>query len=124
MTTTDFIYNRLKSISLNFPDICIRYDYQSDRKRHLIEVSPSFVFHNDIDYMKAESDLESEFESLFPLDEIVFISSDSLISIRKVLFEFGPYTMSSKFSKATPVTIVNCPDEFSYGIENNYALAA
>lgn len=44
MTTTDFIYNHLKSISLNFPDICIRYDYQSDRKRHLIEVSPSFVF--------------------------------------------------------------------------------
>lgn len=111
MTTNDFLYSRLSDISLNFPDLCIRYEYQSDRRRHLIEVLPSFVFHNDLDYMKAESELESDFERLFPEEEVIFISADSLLSIRNAIFELGPYTMSSSFSKATPVTVVNCPDE-------------
>ncbi len=111
MTTNDFLYSRLSDISLNFPDLCIRYEYQSDRRRHLIEVLPSLVFHNDLDYMKAESELESDFERLFPEEEVIFISADSLLSIRNAIFELGPYTMSSSFSKATPVTVVNCPDE-------------
>lgn len=88
MTAQDFIIKRLNSIVSLFSDIKFRYEVRSGTN-HIIEVTPLSIYNDNKDYLKAEADFESEFEYLFPDDQILFVSEDSLTQIKSVQFEFG-----------------------------------
>lgn len=88
MTPEDFISNHLKRILSVSPEIRIRYEHRRESMCHIIEVLPAAIFHNNLDYLKAEADLESVFETWFPDNEIIFITSDSLLEISEATHEY------------------------------------
>jgi hypothetical protein len=91
---------------------------------HIIEIIPETVFHDDLDYIKTESDLESEFEKLFPDEEIIFITADSLLEIKEVVREFGYFQLNFDLTKGNYVTILNGFDDCLNNMMDNFALAA
>lgn len=124
MTSENFLINSLNRISSVFTNIRIRYEHRKDVMCHIIEVVPDSVFHEDLDYLKAESDLEADFESRFPDEEIIFITSGSLLEIKDVVREFGGNLMSFDLTKGNYVTILNGYDDFLNNLMDNFALAA
>ncbi len=81
-------------------------------------------FKEDKDYIIFEAKLEEEFENLFPDENIIFISDDSLSEIRNVEFKLDK----------TSITFDNEANNIDFVVEgfvndisqysNNYALAS
>ena len=119
-TAKEFLIDNLNRLSELFSEIHIRYEIRNNK--HIIEIVPVFVFENDENYLKAEVVLEKQFEQLFPDEEIVFISEDSLTQIKNAEYEFGKNQMSFDAGVLIPDII----DGYSavYTGEINYALAA
>ena len=119
MKSKEFIKNSLNNLFDKF-DIKLRYEYRESTTSHLIEVIPLHVFEEDKDYMQAEFNFENEFEELFPNENIVFISEDSLTEIKESEFELGYDTNSledyTSFFEFDFEEIIDTQD--------NYALAA
>jgi hypothetical protein len=124
MKSEDFLINHLNRISSVFPEIRIRYEHRRECLCHIIEIIPETVFHDDLDYIKTESDLESEFEKLFPDEEIIFITADSLLEIKEVVREFGYFQLNFDLTKGNYVTILNGFDDCLNNMMDNFALAA
>jgi hypothetical protein len=124
MTSEEFLINRLNRISSVFPEIRIRYEHRAESQTNIIEVIPQSVFDNNLDYMKAEAELESEFEKLFPIEEIIFITENSLLEIKNVIRKFGYCQMSFDFSKVGFINITGGYSEYLNSGLDNFALAA
>jgi len=124
MTAQDFILKRLNRIVSLFSDIRFRYEVRSVNN-HIIEVTPLSIYNDNEDYLKAEADFENEFEYLFPDDQILFVSEDSLTQIRNVQFEFCNNILGYKIGIIETTQLVN---EQSYtesmSPDNYFALAA
>lgn len=89
MKPTEFLERKLNKIFVQFTDIKIRYEYRANTCSHLIEVTPLAFFKENEKYILLEDELEEEFETLYPNENIVFISEDSLTEIRTPNFELG-----------------------------------
>jgi len=89
MKAKEYILNKLTELSTLFTDISIRYEFRTNTNSHLIEVTPLYFYENNQDYLIAESNIEDEFESLFPSENVVFISENSLTEIKEAELEFG-----------------------------------
>jgi len=79
-----FIKEKLKEIKKQFPNITFKYEQTIDVNK--IKVTPVELFDSD-DYIEVEEKLSNEFEELFPNEEILFISDNSLTEIENVEFE-------------------------------------
>jgi len=120
-TAKEFLIDNLNWLSESFPEINIRYEIRNNN--HIIEIVPVSIFENDENYLKAELLLEKQFEQLFPDEEIIFISEDSLTQIKNAEYEFGKDKMSFDVGIMEPVIISNDFDVI-YAGETNFALAA
>ncbi len=89
MKAKEYIINKLTELSTLFTDIRIRYEFRINTNSHLIEVTPLCFYESNQDYLIAESNIEDEFESLFPSENVVFISENSLTEIKEAELEFG-----------------------------------
>ena len=89
MQTVDFIENWLKNIAINFQEAKIRYEYRKSTQSHLIEILPLSFFEHEEAYLIGEIQFEDEFQRLFPNENLVFISEDSLTKIKHSDFELG-----------------------------------
>jgi len=105
MSAKEFLTDKLKKMSLKFKDIKIRYEYRKSTMSHIVEVIPLLIFNNDEEYMRVEFELEEEFENLFPDEDIVFVSEDSLTEIKNPDLVLG-YDYKSII------------DNFSYNVED------
>jgi len=101
MTAKNFILNRLEELSERFPEVRFTYEFRSGSNTHVIEVLPLGFFQENDQYLESEYLFEKEFEEAFPNEEILFISSDSLVQIEKaertfglLLFSFEPESYS------------------------------
>ena len=122
-TAKEFLIDNLNRLSELFSEIHIRYEYRKNTNSHIIEVIPLSVFYKNKDYIKAEIWLEKQFENLFPDEDIVFISENSLTQIKNAEYEFGNNQMSFDVGILIPNTVdSNINEEFAG--ETNYALAA
>ena len=83
MTAENFIKEKLKKLIEKFPDISIRYEKNKNTGSHLIEILPLHFFNSNVDYMKEEWDIGEEFENNYPEEDILFISEESLVEIKK-----------------------------------------
>jgi|SRR5690554_785721 len=125
MKSKQYLFEKLQELSLNFKDIKIRYEYRLNTSSHIVEVIPLAVFQNDEEYMIAEANLEDEFESLFPQEDIVFVSEDSLTEIQRPDLLLGYESVTFENASSSVELIVE-----GYGLEvdyagcANYALAA
>lgn len=130
MKSVDFLSNSLEILHDKFSKCNIRYEFISNTNVHLIEVTPVDFYNNDL-YINEELLLEEEFETLYPNEEIVFISEDSLNKIENPLLELYSKkegTISADFSVMD--NFINFSEYVAEDyknenvIENNYALAA
>lgn len=127
MHSVDLIIKELKHISNTIEGVEIRYEFDKCNLIHLVEVKPLDLFENNSIYLDKEIELEDKFYELFPKENLVFISEDSLSKIEnpdlilplKIKYEnqiitplkfnglFGMFDLDSKIEE-----------------NNNYALAA
>ena len=89
MIAKDFIEEKLRLLASKFIDIQIRYEYRANTNSHLIEIIPLSFFEGNETYFEEEAKIEDEFEQLFPSENIVFISEDSLTVIKRADLELG-----------------------------------
>ena len=83
-----FLKDRLKDISSKIEEIELWYEFNSKRLVHTIKVTPISFYEDCKDYIDLEEELEIDFIKLFPNEEIIFITSDSLIDISNPLYVY------------------------------------
>lgn len=81
MTPSEFINKKIEYLKFKFKDIEIKYQYKITTDTHIIKISPLSLYKNNIEYLFDENDFENEFNKLYPFEEILFISEDSLTKI-------------------------------------------
>jgi hypothetical protein len=89
MKSREFIEKNLRSLALKFDEAKIRYEYRESTQSHIIEVVPLNFYEKNESYMEEEDRIEDEFEELFPTENIIFISEESLTEINKPDYELG-----------------------------------
>ncbi len=125
MKSKEFLIKKLKELASKFEDIKIRYEYHQSTYSHLIEVIPLSIFENDKAYMLAEEKLENDFENLFPDEDIVFISEDSLTEIKNPELLLGYEEVIFNNTVTVPEFMVEgFTEEIDFSDFTNYALAA
>lgn len=134
MTSLNFLKERLQEIVNNFNDVTISYEYLEYSNTHIVELYPVEIFENDKRYMELEVSLENDFNNLYPNEEIVFVSENSVTRVENV---------QESFTSENRLFIIHCmteeedcgddcdcyrPYDFlnvpTQNKENNYALAA
>ncbi len=124
MNTKEFIYNRLDKLSKVFPEVQFSYEHRALPNTHVIEVLPLAFFENNAAYLDAEFLLESEFHQLFPEEEILFVSEESLIQVEEPECVFGFHLFSFESDSVLEFD-AHTPIEESYTINTPvFAFAA
>lgn len=81
MNPQEFINKKIEYLKFKFKDIEIKYQYKITTDTHIIKISPLSLYENNIEYVMEEEDVENEFNKLYPSEELLFISEDSLTKI-------------------------------------------
>lgn len=81
MKPSEFINKKIEYLKFKFKDIEIKYQYKITTNTHVIHISPLSLYENNIEYLFEEEDIENEFIKLYPSEELLFISEDSLTKI-------------------------------------------
>ncbi|WNM19484.1 hypothetical protein [Flavobacterium capsici] len=120
-----FIEEKLKMLFERFPKANIRYEHRESTNTHVVEITPLFFYNND-SYRVIETEIEDEFEVLFPAETIIFISEDSLNKISNPNIEhLGERKGKVCIIQTTHIQFFNFTNiSPKYFGENNYALAA
>lgn len=126
MKSIDYIQSKLEKLFLDLPEIKIRYQYNKNTQTHLIEVLPVSLFETDEVYIDSEFEIEEEFESLFPGEEILFITKGSLSEITIPDFTWGYEHIIFDFENVINEDYFEFPQFSNETIDNceNLALAA
>ena len=83
MDSKTYILKELETLITKFPDIRVRYEYDSNALVHFVEIVPNEVYHLDNEYIIWENNMDDRFIELFPTENICFISDDALVGIEK-----------------------------------------
>lgn len=81
MKPSEFINKKIEYLKFKFKDIEIKYQYKITTNTHIIKILPLSLYENNIEYLFEEEDIENEFIKLYPSEELLFISEDSLTKI-------------------------------------------
>ena len=84
MDSKTYILKELETLIIKFPNIRIRYEYDSSALVHFIEVVPNEIYHLNNEYIAWENNMDDRFIALFPTENICFISDDALVGIENV----------------------------------------
>lgn len=129
MTSVDFIIEELIKLHAEFPESNIRYEFKPLSKVHIIEILPLEFFSNNELYMAHELNLEEKFFDLYPLEELIFVSEDSLNKVLSPVFETcseqsGGFRSQFTESKDFASYFNFIENDYQSSGKNNYALAA
>jgi hypothetical protein len=89
MNPIEFLKNELKSIAEKFPNVHIKYGFNSFIETHIVELLPLIEYTGNKELDKAWIPLSLQFMQEYADDNIAFISSDSPLSLKEVTFEFN-----------------------------------
>ncbi len=117
MTAKSFIVKRLKQLSDRFGKERFAYGYRSVSNTHVIEVLPLCFFQNNKEYLDEEYLLETAFKKKFPEEEILFVSSDSLIQLDCPEQTFGSLLFSFEAAPSMNRQDIEIP-----GVEVSYSV--
>lgn len=84
-----FVKNKLELLSKEIEGLKFRYEYQDFMRNHIVEITPLDVYESDKNYRNLELLIESEFETKFPDEEILFVTEGSLIKISEENISFA-----------------------------------
>ena len=79
-TAKNFIIMEINNIINKIDGIKIRYEQRNNN--HIVEVIPIELFDNELLYIDAETRIEEEFEKLYPKENLIFVSENSLTKIK------------------------------------------
>lgn len=97
MPTIEYLTKKLKELHDNCPYLDIKYEYKNHLNTHVIDVRPKEFFENDEHYVSAQLSLEDKFEELFPMEEILFITDNGLISIDQPILVLNAHILDDFF---------------------------
>jgi len=126
MNSQEFIIDKLRNLSYKYSDLKIRYEFRANTLSHIIEILPVTFFETKLEFIVDEVELEKEFEQAYPLENIVFVSENSLTEIRRVDLELGYDGKIYIYSDSLPeFEVVGYSDVIETTmLQNTYALAA
>lgn len=126
MNSQEFIIDKLRNLSYKYSDLKIRYEFRANTLSHIIEILPVTFFETKLEFIVDEVELEKEFEQAYPIENIVFVSENSLTEIRRVDLELGYDGKIYIYSDSLPeFEVVGYSDVIETTmLQNNYALAA
>ena len=123
LTSSEFVKSKLFDLYHKAKGVKIRYEHKKNIYTHIIEVLPIELY-RDEEYMTLEIDLIDEFNKLFPKEEILFISENSLNKITQPLLKIG-YESELHYSGLSNVLNWRGLNLISVSADNtSYALAA
>jgi hypothetical protein len=98
MDAKQYILEELKALVVKFPNVRVRYEYDSNAIVHCVEVVPKEVYHSNENYISWENDVTDRFIEHFPAENIGFISDDALVGIENSEFTLcgESYTQASR----------------------------
>ena len=119
MDAKSFIHTELNSFIEQYPNTCIRYEYDKSSLIHFVEVSPKEVYDSDNDYIQWENNFWEQFVSKFPAENICFISDDDVVDIKNpeltlTGIEFTPFSTKETSKKKFSTNIMFSKDTSSY----------
>lgn len=123
----NYIKEKLRGLHNRFFDMKIRYEFNEGLNIHLIEVLPLSLYEGNQEYILAEMELEEEFHSLFPQEEILFVSTDSLNQVENPDYRLGYNdTFSYRIESIDTVVMKDVEDRELSEIDSDldFALAA
>ncbi len=126
MNSQEFIIDKLRNLSYKYSDLKIRYEFRANTLSHIIEILPVTFFETKLEFIVDEVELEKEFEQAYPIENIVFVSENSLTEIRRVDLELGYDGKIYIYSDSLPeFEVVGYSDVIETTMtQNTYALAA
>ncbi|MCE1168946.1 MAG: hypothetical protein LWX70_12715 [Sphingobacteriia bacterium] len=126
MNSQEFIIDKLRNLSYKYSDLKIRYEFRANTLSHIVEILPVTFFETKLEFIVDEVELEKEFEQAYPLENIVFVSENSLTEIRRVDLELGYDGKIYIYSDSLPeFEVVGYSDVIETTMtQNTYALAA
>lgn len=126
MNSQEFIIDKLRNLSYKYSDLKIRYEFRANTLSHIVEILPVTFFETKLEFIVDEVELEKEFEQAYPLENIVFVSENSLTEIRRVDLELGYDGKIYIYSDSLPeFEVVGYSDVIETTmLQNTYALAA
>ncbi len=89
MSSLDVLKDELTKLYSEIEGIKIRYELKNDLLTHIVEIKPIDIYSNNDDYLNKEIEIEEKFAEMFPSEEVVFISEESLSTISKPCFQLG-----------------------------------
>lgn len=127
MNAKESVIGKLKEVSKTINGISLRYAFDEITGFHIIEVFPESIRRGNEAYMKLESDLWTEFYSLYPNEDILISevceSNDMTNVIYDSSLDYQDIVDKIVYTYVKPYKfdITDCYIEAG---ENNYALAA
>lgn len=119
MTAKNFIIAQLRQLTDKFLGVRFSYEYRSVSNTHVIEVQPQAFFENNKEYLEEEYLLETAFYEKFSGEEILFISTGSLIQLDSPEETLGSLLFSFESSQEESQLDIEIPDvEVSYSAKN------
>jgi len=123
MEAKDYIIKELESFIKKFSKVRVRYDYDENAIVHTIEVLPNEVYHLDKDYIEWECEMFDKFISMYPNENICFISDDALVGIEKEIFvkegiDYAPFSTNKRSVEINPASISIHQKLFNTFVEN------
>ncbi|NCI48230.1 hypothetical protein [Sediminibacterium soli] len=91
MDAAQFIGEMLAELANKYRKVTFKYGYSLDNECHVVEITPQSAFENDA-LTAAWVPKSLEFLNLFPDDDIVFISDDSILALGTYKLEFNANT--------------------------------
>lgn len=101
MTPLEFIKDGLTKLSLLFPLVNIRYEYNVSINSHVVQLTPEKEYYNNQDLDAEWIPFSLKFKETFKDQDIVFVSSDSNLSIPNPQYEWNSLHELLSFSYYT-----------------------
>ena len=89
MESITFLRDKLNELYNLHPYLEIRYEHISYLPLHIVDVRPVHCFKGDKPYIDNEIQLEDLFEQMFPNEEILFVSEESLMQVENPILTLG-----------------------------------
>ena len=129
MKSKQYIYNKLKELHNQFPNLTIKYKHDPYTQMHIVDIMPLCEYENNKDFMRFETEIGYEFDNLFFPESVMFISSNSLTQITNPELVMDPVISTSlkndQLSETFDINFsinISCADTIND--TNNYSLAA
>ncbi|MDR3188490.1 MAG: hypothetical protein LBT94_04810 [Prevotellaceae bacterium] len=86
ITSKEYIISELKTLVKDFPNVRVRYEYDSRALVHCVEVVPREMYHSSDEYISWENEMTDRFIQRFSGQNVCFVSDDAYVGVKNAEF--------------------------------------